>query len=289
MGTNKRTMKFKMAIILLVLGYFTCRAQDYDQYIIRYSLEEVDSLIKIGKNNRKQRIENEIDIYLNSDNLSGSILLKPMYYSYLRLYSNKIRNKLFKGYKKNRYNRRVLGLLDLPQYMKDSLLNYKHTELEVRAGLGDSTAQNKIVNMYKDFLKLDIKTDQDLYQEFYEKKIGVAMLYYIGTEQFIKIFIEGMNTTDIYEDTHGKKPYNLQSIFYVLLMTYAGLADDIPLISYLYIQNRFLYTESEEALGEEYQLYLRQLEQYFYDKHGVRINIKAPYFILGFERYMVHE
>lgn len=292
MGTNKRTMKFKMAIILLVLGYFTCQAQDYDQYIIRYSLEEVDSLLHRLDSITAYNIQRDIGYFFDTG--GASILLSnPSYYAKLHNYSEKIRDELFKCYKGcsgSHYNRRVLGLLELPQYMKDSLLNFKYTELEVRAGVGDTIAQNKIVKMYKEFLKLDIRTDKDLYKAFYAKKIPEAMLNYIGTKNSIELFIEGMSSSDTFEQTYFGKPYNQVSIFTVLLGSYTGLLlVNEPLVSYLYYQNRFLYAENEKVLGEGYQAWLKEVERYFKDKHGVELNIKAPYLILGYERYMVHE
>lgn len=259
-----------------------------------YTLKEADSLIKRIDAITKKQVKNNIDIFMKDG--SASSLWNAGDYKILRQYSKKIRNKLFECYKigtscdATQYNRRVLALLDLPQYMKDSLLRYKHTEIEVRAAVGDTIAQQEIIKSYREFLNIDINTDTELHNMYYRKNLDVALLLYIGTKESIKVFLEGMNTKDVYEDTNTPYglPKNKISVFYRLLGSYSGLLmDSNPLLSYFYLQ-KFLYVENEKDLGKEYQDYLRQLEQYFYEKHGVKITIKAPYFILGQEYVIEH-
>jgi hypothetical protein len=258
-----------------------------------YTLKEADSLIKRIDAITKKQVKKNVDVFMKDG--SASSLWNAGDYKALRQYSKKIRNKLFECYKSGKgcnathYNRRVLALLDLPQYMKDSLLRYKHTEREVRAAVGDTIAQQEIIKSYRDFLNTDIKTDTELYDIYYKKNIGLSLLLYIGTEESIRIFLEGMNTTDVFEDTNTPYglPKNKVSVFYRLLGSYSGLLSNDPLVSHFYFQT-FLYTENEKEPSKEYQDYLRQLEKYFYDKHKVRITIKAPYLIQGQEYVIEH-
>lgn len=283
MGTYKR--KIRYLIVGFVLTYSTSWAQR-----ISYSKDQADSLMQRVDSITSVRFQEDMKYFLKTG--EAFILLSDAdYYRKLKEYSESIRDQLFKCYKKcsgSHYNRKVLGLLDLPQYMKDSLLNYKYTELEVRAGVGDTTAQQAIINAYRNFLTLDIKTDKDLNEELYRKKLPEAILVYMGSKEAIKIFLEGLNSTDVFEDTYGQEPYNTISLFYYLLGSYSGfIADTPPIMSQFYLQ-KFLYTEDGD-LGEDYQEWLRELEQYFEERHGVKLTIKAPYLIQGYERYMVHE
>ena len=50
------------------------------------------------------------------------------HYPYLKEYSDTLVMELFKYYKYNSSTRKGLGLLNLPQFMKDSLTSYNETE-----------------------------------------------------------------------------------------------------------------------------------------------------------------
>lgn len=283
MGTNKRKIK-RLLIAMFVLIMFD---QSFGQGSIE--LAQVNQLIATRDSAVDAKFTEDMNYFLKSGRTS-ILLSNSDYYRRLGAYSETIREQLFLCYKKckgSEKNRRVLGLLDLPQYMKDSLLNYKYTELEVRAGLGDTAAQQEIINAYQNFLTLDIKTDKDLNEELYRKKLPEALLVYMGSEEAIKIFLEGLNSTDVFEDTYDQEPYNKISLFYYLLGSYSAfIVDTPPIMSQFYLQ-KFLYTE-EGLLGEDYQAWLRELEKYFEDRHGVKLDIKAPYLIQGYERYMEH-
>lgn len=251
---------------------------------------EVNSLIQRVDSITQVRLQQEVQRFLAGS--GASVLISdPDYYRSLKDYSERISKKLFECYKEcpgSQYNRRVLGLLELPQYMVDSLLNYPYTELEVRAGLGDTSAQNEIFRLYREFLSIDIKTSDDINERLYKKRLPEALLNYIGTEESVQIYLEGMNSYDVYEDqyTLGQNK-NKISVFYDILSSYSGLTGQTFLTSYLYFQ-RFLYVEKEDALGLEYQKYLRQLEHYFDSKYGINLNIRAPYLILGSKYYIEH-
>lgn len=235
------------------------------------------------------RFQRDMKFFLKSEK-SSVLLSDANYYRKLKAYSTSIRNILFNCYKDcpgSQYNRRVLGLLDLPQYMKDSLLNLEYTELEVRAGLGDFTAQQEVISEYQNFLSMDIKTDRELDDELYSKKLPEALLVYMGSEKAIKLFLQGLNSKEVFEDTYGQAPYNKISLFYYLLGAYSAYIEDTPpIMSQFYLQ-RFLYTE-EGTLGKEYQNWLKELEKYFEERYGIELDIRAPYLIQGFVHYMEH-
>ena len=123
----------------------------------------------------------------------------------------------------------------------------------------------------------------------HDKKIPKILLSYMGTDESINLFLEGLNSMDTYENTDSG---NKQSVFYDILSSYEGLVlennifKEYPKLNYFYYQ-RFLYTE-EGVLGKDYQAWLRELEKYFEDRHGVKLNIQAPYLIQGYEYYPEH-
>lgn len=283
MGTYKRKIRILLYTVFVCATFDYCFGQDSIEFT------HVNQLIATRDSAVNARFTEDMDYFLKSGR--ASILLSNSdYYRRLRPYSKEIRDRLFPCYKKckgSEKNRRVLGLLDLPQYMKDSLLNYKYTELEVRAGLGDTIAQQAIIKTYRNFLTLDIKTDKDLNEELYRKKLPQALLVYMGSEEAIKIFLEGLNSTDIFEDTYDQEPYNKISLFYYLLGSYSAFIADTPSIMSQFYLQKFLYTEGG-GLGEDYQEWLRELERYFEDRHGIKLNIKAPFLIQGYEYIIEH-
>lgn len=262
----------------------------------KLTMNQADSLQKKINAGLKKRGEEEVSMFLKTGNASELWDNLNWNYKILRQNSKKIRNKLFQCYKPSKicdapqYNRRVLAVLDLPQYMKDSLLHYKHTEREVKAALGDTVSQKEIINEYREFLTRDIKTDDELDERYYSRYLDISLLLYMRTPEAIKVFLEGLNSADCFEDTrvpHGF-PANKISLFYYLLGSYSAYVDDdSPLLSYFYLR-RFLYVKNEKDLGADYQNYLRQLEKYFYDSYRVKISIKAPYLILGEEYHIEH-
>ena len=154
MGTYKRTMRNMLLATFMLADFFPCHGQ------VKVDIERANELIVTRDSAVNARfVEN-----LNSFRESGraSILISnPEYYKRLRSYSQEIRERLFpcyKGCKSSSYNRQVLGLLDLPQYMKDSLLNFKYTEPEVRVAVGDTSVQNEAIRQYRIFLSTDMKT-----------------------------------------------------------------------------------------------------------------------------------
>gem|GEM_PF-4625790 len=238
------------------------------------------------------RLKADIETFKKEEGKAYLLISNPEYHRHLRKYSADLRDKLFKCYKncpESADNRRVLGLLTLPKYMKDSLYLCKDTELEVRAGLGDKSAQQRIIKMYLDFLKKDIKTDAELYQYFYEPKLDLALLIYIGTPESIKIYIKGMATNDIYEDTQtaAGHPPNKISVFMNLLASYSGRIGGAPVVSGAYYQ-KFLYVEQPKDFDAKHKAYFRELEKFFAKKYGVTIKITAPFLILGQDYTMQH-
>lgn len=247
-------------------------------------------------NQRIQSRDSAVDARFNDDmnrfltsGRASTLLSSYGYYRRLRSYSEVIRDRLFQCYKdcpSSSYNRQVLALLDLPQYMKDSLLNFKYTEMEVRAGLGDTAAQREVYDKFNTFIQRDNKTSDEVYLYLHKEKLPAIMLVYIGSDESIRMYLEGMNSIDIYEDMDMPEPRNKVSVFMDLIGNYSAYYGGDVIVNGFYY-DRFLYSE-EGSLGEEYQLWLRKLEEYFYEKHGVKLHIRAPYLIQGYEYIMEH-
>ena len=279
MGTDKRKVR------ILLIAAFVCVI--FDCCLAQHSVDilQVNKLIATRDSAVDARFEENLN-YFRESGQASTLVSDPDYYKRLKSYSKEIRDRVFpcyKGCKSSSYNRQVLGLLDLPEYMKDSLLNFKYTELEVRAGLGDTAAQREVYNKFQAFIQRDNKTSDEVYQYLHKEKLPVILLAYMGTNESIQVYLKGMNSTDIYEDTESG---NKGSVFGTLLGNYSAYYGGSVITNSVYY-DRFLYTE-EGALGKDYQEWLRELEQYFEDRHGLKLNIQAPYLIQGYEYYPEH-
>lgn len=282
MGTNKRKIKNLLSAIFTFAAFFPCYGQT------KVDIERVNNLIATRDSAVDARFEADLN-YFRESGKSFILISRPEYYKRLRSYSQEIRERLFPCYKKckgSENNRRVLALLDLPQYMKDSLLNFKYTEMEVRAGLGDTAAQREVYDKFNTFIQRDNKTSDEVYLYLHKEKLPAIMLVYIGSDESIRMYLEGMNSIDIYEDMDMPEPRNKVSVFMDLLGNYSAYYGGSVITNGFYY-DRFLYTE-EGALGKGYQAWLRELEEYFEERHGVKLDIKAPYLIQGWEYYPEH-
>jgi hypothetical protein len=281
----------KRKIVILIWGLLGLAFNSCAQNSL--SLKDVDSLVHMKEANIKLRLKREVDIFLQK--ADASLLYDPIYFPFLNSYSTQIRDKLFecyiekKGCSGTQYNRRVLGLLDLPKYMKDSLLNYSATEPEVRASAGDTVIQGLYIKAYQIFLSQNIATDIDLQNHFVDKKLALILLLYIRSNKSVKEYVNGMSSTGVYEDmnTPWDRKKNKVSIFATLLGYYSAYIGGSPLISDFYY-DRFLYVTDQKYLGIAYQDYLSQLEKYFFVRHNIKIEIKAPYMVLGQEYFIEH-
>ncbi len=270
---------------LFLLSCLGCAAQK------QYTLDDVDKLTSRLDSITQAKLKRDVEIFLAEEDKAYLLLENPYYLKFIKGYSNSISAKLFLNYKdasSSHYNRRLLGLLNIPQFMKDSLINYKYTELEVKAGVGHKESCQKIIQLYKEFISRDIATIDELNMHYYDKKLDVGLLSYIGSEESIRVFIEGMQSIDIYEDTNSPgSPKNKISILTNLLSSYCSLLGEPPLTSGFYF-NQFLYVESERDFAEEHKRYLKQLEEFFNKKYNLNIKLNAPFFILGQEYVIEH-
>jgi hypothetical protein len=261
--------------------------------VVAHTAFSQQSVYEVAAKQVKQR-ESIVEIRLNDDiqkvlEDGGSYrLYRKEYFRYLRKYSLLIREKLFECYQgecktpqmQAHYNRKILGLLDLPDYMKDSLLNYRYTEPEVRAAVGDEVAQRDFFERYNKFIATDIKTNDEV-KQFLNEKIDLTLLAYIRSEESLKIFLNGLQTNDVYTSESDNETIQV-SKFTVLLNSYGLYIGGSALLDEDYYKE-FLYVNKEADFDTFHEEYFKQLEAYFKDKHKVDVKINAPYMILGSE------
>lgn len=191
-------------------------------------------------------------------------LAHPEYYKRLRRYSSQIVECL-KDYETSEESSIILGLLDLPDELKNALLKSKNTPAKVKARLGDKEAEQKVIEKFN--------TATLEYKETY-----ALQLLYIGTPDALTSFIEMLESTEYYHDSRGKT----ESVALAMIWSYGQVNPDVPLFSSdEYIKH--CYTTREEFQRPEHQEYLRRVEKYFLHNFNIEIHIKAPFLIEGRE------
>jgi len=271
-------IKILFASILYVVTHATFSQQSVYEAVTK-QVKQRDSIVQL-------RLKDDIQKVLED---GGSYrLYRKEYFRYLIKYSLLIREKLFECYQDEcntpqtqaHYNRKILGLLDLPDYMKEGLLNYRYTEPEVRAAVGDQAAQRDFFERYNKFISTDIKTADEI-KQFLSEKIDLTLLAYIRSEESLKIFLSGLQTNDVYTSESDNETIRV-SKFVVLLNSYGLYIGGSALLDEDYYK-KFLYVDKEQDFDMLHKEYFKQLEAYFKDQHKINIKINAPYMILGRE------
>nr|WP_288931388.1 hypothetical protein [uncultured Allomuricauda sp.] len=198
------------------------------------------------------------------------------YYPYLKMYSDTLAPVLFKYYKKNSVTRKALGLLELPQFMKDSLLAYDKTEEYIKAALGDSISEKNIINSFNNINAKDLKTikQRDL---FYDLAFS---LLYINSKNTIKAFLKGMESDKIDKDLESNLPEDLkfhESRFASLLGVYSSIYE-YEYITSVWHNGRF---DGLKKRTKEMEIYFKELEEYFFNEYNIKITINPPFLQYG--------
>ena len=275
-------MKKAILFTTILLAFYGCAIAQ------TASLKDTEKRVKELRERKKsdsielnKRVKEYLQLDIQSKKSEGFYSLERYnynykYYPYLKIYSDTLAPELFKYYKRNNTSRKALGLLELPQFMKDSLLAYDKTENYIRAALGDSISERKIINEFKvinakDFKK---KEQRDL---FY----GLAFkLLYINSKSTINVFLKGMESSKIDIDLESNLSDDLklhESRFSSLLGVYSSIYE------YEYIPS---YWHSYRLNGlkkrtKEMEMYFKEIEKYFLEKYERKITINAPFIQYG--------
>lgn len=271
-----------LLFITILLIFNSCATA---QTISLKSIEERKKELNEFKNKDSIELKKRVKKYLEfgeSDKKSISFYwlerynYNYQYYPYLKMYSDTLAPVLFKYYKKNSVTRKTLGLLELPQFMKDSLLFYDKTEEYIKAALGDSISEKNIIKAFNEINKKDLKTIKQR-ELFYDLAFS---LLYINSKNTIKVFLKGMESNKIDKDIESNLPEDLkfhQSRFTSLLGVYSSIYE-YEYITSAWYQRRF---RGLKERTKEMELYFKEIESFFLEKYNTKIIINAPFIEYG--------
>jgi hypothetical protein len=197
------------------------------------------------------------------------------YYPLINTFSDTLVPVLFKYYKFNDVTPKTLALLDMPQSIKDSVLTSKDLDDFIRARLGDTIAENKII---KEFHKLNKKNidSKDQQEALWELALN---LLYINSMKTIKTFIKGMESNKIdmvYQEYNQQEGNMFISRFNAFLGIYHSYYPYEYITSPWY-NKRFWQLKTRT---EEMALYFKEIEGFFKNKYDVSININTS--VMGY-------
>lgn len=171
----------------------------------------------------------------------------------------------------------VLALMPLPQKTRDSILNYGDTPLYIKARLGDSIAEMKIIREFDSLVVMNVNDD------FRKKRLRLRQLahelMYIDSDKSINTLVTALETPLVYDLKNGI----VVSRFGELLYAYKSFNQYEFEVSFYY--PRFLVGLKNKT--DEMQKYFELLEAYFKRKHNQIIVIQAPF--LGYGRAELQE
>ncbi len=192
-------------------------------------------------------------------------------------FSNDLIEPLSIDYIFNKRKMEVLALMQLPQKTRDSILNYEGTPLYIKARLGDSVAEIKIIREFDSLVSMNFNSDVI---ENRASLIKLAQkLMYIDSDKSINTLVKALETPLVDDLKNGI----IESRMSLLLAQYRKYNPYEFMLSYRYL--RFLVGLKNKT--DEMQKYFDLLEVYYKRKHNQIIVIQAPF--LGYGRAELQE
>lgn len=192
-------------------------------------------------------------------------------------YSNDLIEPLSIDYIFNKRKMEVLALMQLPQKTRDSILNYEGAPLYIKARLGDSVAEIKIIREFDSLVSMNFNSDV---VEKRSRLLKLAhQLMYIDSDKSINTLVKALETPLVDDRKNGI----VKSRFAELRSEYWRFNPYEFINSPYYI--RFLIGLKNKT--NEMQKYFDLLEVYFKRKHNQIIVIQAPF--LGYGRAELQE
>ena len=186
-------------------------------------------------------------------------------------FSNDLIEALSIDYIFNKRKMEVLALMQLPQKTRDSILNYEGTPLYIKARLGDSVAEIKIIREFDSLVSMNFNSD------VIENKVSLIKLaqklMYIDSDKSINTLVKALETPLVDDLKNGI----IESRMSLLLAQYRKYNPYEFMLSYRYL--RFLVGLKNKT--DEMQKYFDLLEVYFKRKHNQIIVIQAPFLVYG--------
>lgn len=156
----------------------------------------------------------------------------------------------------------ILGRLHISEELKNSLLSSPTTPELVRARLGDSDAEDAIINNFEN------ASDSELIKKCME-------LFYVESKKCMETFAKALESDVVV--TYGSD--SAESRASILIMTYYRVYDRRKENFARLLENSV--SRKGDFLKPKHQAYLRELEVYFSQALGRDISIKAPFMRLG--------
>lgn len=184
-------------------------------------------------------------------------LLRPEMIPVLKNYSKQI-VEILRTDLESEESLEILALVDLPKDLKASILSSPRTPDKVRARLGETEVERKLIALFRD--------EKSLYAV---RKYALDLLY-MDTPNTVKTFAAGLESKRVFTDVHG----NQFSLVQILIQTYGQVHPDDALFSPSeYMKHN---VGIEEFKGKEHQEYLRRIESFFRSEHGLSLHINPP-------------
>lgn len=192
-------------------------------------------------------------------------------YREIEKFSNDLIEPLSIDYIFNKRKMEVLALMQLPQKTRDSILNYEGTPLYIKARLGDSVAEIKIIREFDSLVSMNFNSD------VIEKRASLIKLaqklMYIDSDKSINTLVKALETPLVDDLKNGI----IESRMSLLLSQYGKYNPYEFMLSYRCL--RFLVGLKNKT--DEMQKYFDLLEAYFKRKHNQIIVIQAPFLNYG--------
>lgn len=210
----------------------------------------------------------------------GWLYSKKEWYYLIERHTDELLPYVNYDYKKNSVNKRILILINTPQNLKDSLLRLDNLDIEERARLGDTVAENAIIKGYETSLKNPTK-------EFKFLAWGEKLLY-AGTDKCMKAYIAGFDNNHIlyFEESKEKA-----AVLVYLLSQFSTYYPQVYIISNVKTANHkdaSRWRLNGDKLFEVEKEYIRELEQYCLKEYGVELDIELPFLEVDTEEAYPH-
>jgi len=183
-------------------------------------------------------------------------------------------------YKKNSSNQRILILINTPQNLKDSLLQLDGLDIEERARLGDTAAENAIIKGYRE--SLENPTTEFRFLTWGEK------LLYAGTEKCMKAYVSGFDNNHI---LHPEQSREKTAVLVYLLSQFSVYYPQVYITSNVKTANHkdpSRWRLNGDKLFEVEEEYIQELEQYCRKEYGVELDIELPFLEVDIEEAYPH-
>lgn len=188
-------------------------------------------------------------------------LLRPEAGPWLKAHSSEIIAALQSDWESEE-SARLLGRLDLPSDLADRLRNSVHVPDAVRARLGDSQAEQRVISAFEGA------------HGFESHHSAAANLAYVESPGSLAALAHGLSSREVIQDVHG----NDVSVPLLLIQAYGNMHPDEPLFSSSEYMKHANVTP-QEFLQPEHQAYLRQLEARLLARDQLHVTINPPFLL----------